>query len=341
MKTEQVFHYCCVGACLWRVSMYLPARDNLIDHIHQSYIPMNPRSQKKVTLILIIALIALIGFLVYRSRTPNTLTATLGNPFVQNVDSQSITQMNITQQEKITTLSKESNIWLVDQPIRFPADTSVIEDLLEKLNTMRVQSIASKTKNNLEAFELDLEHRTIVDLFQKDQKSLSIFIGKIGPGQTTYVTSEQVDRVYLMNQELTSNFLEDFRDMMILSFDPQEITRLQWTRDTGTLTIEKKESVWSGIESDVFDIDQENFDLTLSEITYLRAQDIPDQNQSVTSPILTISFFVGDTERVLKIFPFEKDAQNILVQNHLGYFYWISLEQFQILDITKEKIAKK
>jgi hypothetical protein len=206
---------------------------------------------------------------------------------------------------------------------------------------MRVQSIASNTKNNLEAFELAPDSRNVLDIFQGDKKIATLFIGKTGPGQTTYITSEQVDRVYLMNAELASNLLEDFRDMLILSFDPQEITRVRWTRENGNITIEKKESLWSGTEPDAFIIDQENVSSTLSEMSYLRAQDIPDQNQSVISPLLTVSFFVGETEQTLKIFPFEKDAQNIVVQNQLGYFYWISPEQFETLDITKEKLTTK
>jgi hypothetical protein len=147
------------------------------------------------------------------------------------------------------TLNHENNQWLLKEPRVMPANMRTVNNILETLSLVKIETIHQYEPINLENFSLNKPVLTI-DLFSKLDESLTLNVGLVNPiDNTSYLTVSGKQTIYQI--EVLKNSLEilgltDFIETSIFSSSIDEVAQFHLYQAN------QKES----LESLTFDQDQ-------------------------------------------------------------------------------------
>jgi hypothetical protein len=130
-----------------------------------------------------------------------------------------------------TTLENRDNLWCLLDKEDYPADPTIIEGVLKKIQDFKKINLASRKKDKHSLFEVKEGMGVEVSLYGPDKKELARFlIGKTGPDfLSTYIRKADADDVYLYDDYLRADFDKqenNWRDKTILAFNPNEAVTL-------------------------------------------------------------------------------------------------------------------
>jgi hypothetical protein len=136
------------------------------------------------------------------------------------------------QDQKIEINRQPSGKWVLTHPLQFPADESVIRQVLSALDTSEVKRVLEKkpSKKDLAEFGLDKPYAKLFVKGKKGKALPAILVGDKTPiGRSAYVKRENDPAVLLTSTLLRSSLekkLYDFRDKGILQVDPEKVAKL-------------------------------------------------------------------------------------------------------------------
>lgn len=189
---------------------------------------------RTLSLVLLIQTVLLFGLLLneYKSK-PEILSASkIG------IDSSTIKkarEINIKKGNTLMlTLTKHKGKWLVNGK---PADSEKVNDFLDSILSMSVESDLGPVKNREQEFSLDKFSRYVVEIKSKE-KSLKIIFGKPGPTlHSRYIAVEGSSNVYLVSGS--------FADEITKSPDDWREKRLIRVSDLRGIEVETTSTKWS------------------------------------------------------------------------------------------------
>lgn len=148
------------------------------------------------------------------------------------------------------SLQKKGDGWAVAVNKKtYAADTASVDNLLNTIAKIRVESIVSRNEGKYKAFEVDAENGVEVRIDDAAQKSLARFVvGKSGPDLfSTYLRLADAQQVVLASGMLKMAFdreLKEWRDKTIFSLNQQEITDYQVKGDVQYHLQKKPDGSW-------------------------------------------------------------------------------------------------
>ena len=186
------------------------------------------RSKKElIILILIIAVAA--GYLLLRQK--DRLTYEL--PQLEKIDTQSVVKMTVTGPEGDLLLEKKAEQWQL-MPQGHLADARKIDAMLATLGNLTVTTVVAE-KSSDARYDLDPDHRIEVTAWNDEAMVRQFSLGKAADTfRHTFVKLAGDNRVFHARDNFRDRF--DFtaaglRDKRVLSFEPDQITSIQVTRN--------------------------------------------------------------------------------------------------------------
>lgn len=150
-------------------------------------------------------------------------------------------------------LEKEADSWfLVDGDKKYPADKNSVSSIINELNSLKPESVASTSDKRWIQYEVTDSLGTKVVLKSKSKKVADIVIGKMSFSQsqkaTSYVRLSDDDVVYGVDGYLPMTFNRDrnsFRDKTVADVKKNDLTRFTVTNpNDGTFVLEKGDKSW-------------------------------------------------------------------------------------------------
>jgi len=130
-----------------------------------------------------------------------------------------------------TTLENRDNLWYILDKEEYPADPTLVEGVIKKIQGFKKSNLASRKKDKHSLFEVKEGMGVEVTLLGPEKKELARFlIGKTGPDfLSTYIRKADSDDVYLYGDYLRADFdkqANNWRDKNILAFNTTEVVTL-------------------------------------------------------------------------------------------------------------------
>lgn len=125
---------------------------------------------------------------------------------------------------------KPKGDWEIQQPVIAPADQSMMAQLLEKLQSLRVVDFVANDVADFSIYGLQNEVQQI-SLTNGDGTSRMLALGDIVPDKPAFIYARRADETFVFTLpkevlDLTSYKLEQFRNRTVLPLPPEEITSI-------------------------------------------------------------------------------------------------------------------
>lgn len=173
------------------------------------------------------------------------------------IDADDITQILIypkSMKGEEIKLEKENDSWsVIKADKKYPADENAASSVINELNGMKPESVASTSKKRWSQYEVTDSLGTNVILNSKGKKVADVIIGKISFTQpqkaTSYVRLTSDNVVYAVDGFLSMSFNRDmnsYRDKTVADVKKEDLTRLSLTNpNDGTFVLEKNNNKWT------------------------------------------------------------------------------------------------
>jgi len=153
------------------------------------------------------------------------------SPLFPSFKVEQVKKIVVKKNNTATTLEKRDNLWYLVDKEAYPADPTIVEGVIRKIQGFKKINLASRKKDKHSLFEVNEGMGIEVTLFGPEKKELArFFIGKSGPDfLSTYVRKADSNDVYLYGDYLRGDFdkpTNNWRDKTILAFNPNEVVTL-------------------------------------------------------------------------------------------------------------------
>ncbi|MEE8541433.1 MAG: DUF4340 domain-containing protein, partial [Desulfobacterales bacterium] len=195
---------------------------------------------KKEFFILVIIIVALVGYLIFKNRDRVQYQL----PDLAKIEQNQISKLELTQSGKDIVLNKKDNAWYI-APHEYPADPEKINPMLAALEELKVTALVSESKNYLR-YDLSPEKKITVKAWAGSTPSREVNIGKSAATfQHTYVTLPNDPNVYHARGNFRSKFdqsVDTLRDKLVLSVNVGDLHEIRIIEKGQTTVIRKRKS---------------------------------------------------------------------------------------------------
>jgi hypothetical protein len=152
----------------------------------------------------------------------------------EKVDIERITQIEVSGKGTGVTLSRQGGIWMVTEPVEYPANETLVEDMLTQVDELAVTNLVSTSPANHDLYEVGPDTGVLVRLLggRDGQRRLAEFyIGKMTSDfGHTYIRRFAEDEVFMASGLLQGYFnktVSGWRDKTILSLEIENIEQVE------------------------------------------------------------------------------------------------------------------
>ena len=295
---------------------------------------------KKEFLILILLIVVLAGYLVFKKEDRRHYTL----PDPPAVDTERIDRLTVEKKDRTLEFTRVESGWVVTEQA-YPADEAAVTQMLDALSGLSLSALVSE-KQDLNRYELDDDHGLTATAFEEEAPVLWIKIGKTAPTfNHTFVMVKNDPGIYQAKDAFRSHFnksLDEFRDRRVLTFQEGRIRTItiQTPEKQVILTAREPEGDDKPAKEPVFryedgtDPDSETVSNLLSSLSALTCDHfVPDMDKTdlkTAFPDLTLVLENG-SPLVLKLFDTDKD-EGMATSSMNDYVF--SLKPYVAEDIT-------
>lgn len=193
---------------------------------------------KKEYLILSVVIVALAGYLYYRSadRTHYTL------PKLPALAAGDVTKIQMTRGGETVVLARRDGRWAIE-PQGWPVDPKTAQEILESVTGLSFTALVSESKSYA-IYELDDEKKANVKVWAGEQLRRDFDVGKAAPSfRHTFVRPAGDDRVFHAQDNISFRFrqaVDDLRDKTVMAFKPEDVVEVRITQAGTTTTLTRK-----------------------------------------------------------------------------------------------------
>jgi len=160
----------------------------------------------------------------------NKTTFDLRDKTVIYVKQDNVEKIRIKRPSLDLMLEKNQNTWQITSPVKALADKDRVSQLLEKLKKAKVKKFIDEKTSNLKPYGLVNPYIQIF-LWEKGKDNpLKLLIGNKKKEDTFYARKVENSSVFLIDKDIVDSLpqkAEDIREMHILRFDIDKITKIE------------------------------------------------------------------------------------------------------------------
>lgn len=236
-------------------------------------------------------------------------------PILSSIEEEDIDQIEMRTQARDIDLTKSEGEWRLG-PEGFLAESSKVSQILRTISSLTLTDLVSVSGNH-ERYELDEQSRIRVKAYVNNKIVRQFDIGKRAPSYShTYVMIKGDERIFQAKDDFRTSFdktKDDFRDLLVLSFDKVKITEVSVRKDDLTLRLTKTVSQTSGEEEVLWQTetgenwDSETIDKLLDQLSNLKCTKYyKGDESSLADPVIALNI-IGEDSNTIEIYP-EQDA---------------------------------
>jgi len=232
------------------------------------------------SLVMLAILLALGGY-VYFVEVPRDKKAAEEKKLL-TFDKEAVTELTLTYPDRVLTLKKtDAGKWRITQPVEADADETTVKNLLNAVADAEVKRTLDEVPQDLAVYGLTTPV-VKAKLVLKDGKSVPLVsFGKDTPvGFSTYAQKEGDAKVILVPQTLRMGVVKevkDLRDREILTFNNEEVKKLEIRGPDREIVLNKAETGWALEKPTQAKADETEVKTFLSNLRSLRAQDFIEE----------------------------------------------------------------
>ena len=189
---------------------------------------------KKEYLVLLLVIAGLVAYLFAQKK--GELHYAL--PELSKLEQKRVTQVTVSKGDATITITRDNDRWRI-QPEGFPADSGVVDEMVEKAKDVRLTALASESRN-YGIYQLEDHEKIGVVLTDGETELRQIDIGKRAPSSRhTFVKLKDDHRVFHADGDLVTLFdktVSDLRDKIVMKID-DHIAGIAITTPSGTLNL--------------------------------------------------------------------------------------------------------
>ena len=152
------------------------------------------------------------------------------------VEDQDVHKIVIHSDDKDITLAEKDTTWSIENPGPYPADATVVHQLLTTMRSMRAVNFPDDNPTDLSTYGLDHPRLTVTVIAGKDNAEKRVLLGKEKDKNELYVQTNVRPTVYTVSDWVFRDLnksVGDFRDKTLLAFDRDKITAVTVKRKDG------------------------------------------------------------------------------------------------------------
>jgi hypothetical protein len=216
--------------------------------------------------------------------------------------------MEKKQEEGRADLIKPEEFWEITKPDVVKADKSTVDEILKKLDELKVDEFASDDPEDLSIYGL-IQPQIQAVIYVRESEPKTLLVGK-KTGESVYVKTASEKSVYLVDAGIVDDLSKgmlDLRDKEVLDFTQGDVKRLELKRKDKTIVCIKQEHDWRIIEPVKQKAENYKVDNILSKIDEMKTEKFVAEEASQLSEYgldqpnveVTLTFKDDKTEKLL------------------------------------------
>ncbi len=242
----------------------------------------------------------------YLDSTFNKKPFDLRDKKVLNFDRDKVDRIEVADGDKLLTLAKAGGEWRVAAPVEARGDFGAIEQLISRVQSAQMKSVASEAATALKEYGLDKPATTVTLGLGSARAALAI--GKKADGGDLYARDVSKSQVVTVGADLLTDLqkgVTEYRRKDVFEFRPYNLTRLEVTRGNDVTTFDRLKGkgkdgadVWQNVTAKK-PVDGTKFEAFLAKLSALRAQSFPDAKAKtgLDAPVLVAKATYDDGKK--------------------------------------------
>jgi len=143
------------------------------------------------------------------------------------VEDQDVHKIVLHSGDKDITLAEKDGTWTIESPGPYPADATVVRQLLTTTRSMRAVDFPDEAPTDLTTYGLDHPRLTVTLITGKDNAEKRVLLGKEKEKNELYVQTNVRPTIYTVSDWVFRDLnkpVNDFRDKTLLAFDRDKVT---------------------------------------------------------------------------------------------------------------------
>lgn len=260
---------------------------------------MRPRN----TLLLLLVLLALGGYL-YWVELPSQEREAEAKKLV-SLKKDTVTGMTLTYPDRTIALEKNAEgHWRLTQPVAADADAAVVNNMLTAIEVADVTRSLDDVGDKLASYGLAPPEATVALTLKDGAAFPPIKIGKTTQiGSAAYLQKGDDPKVHIGTMAFQSGMkkqVKDLRDKTLVTFEDQDVQKVELEKDGTTITAERDGDTWRITQPGTYPADSAEIRALLASLRGLRADDFVSDDPAadlatwgLTSPQLRASVWLG------------------------------------------------
>jgi hypothetical protein len=195
---------------------------------------------KKEYIILIVIIIALLGYLFFYKRDRSFYQI----PVLSTIERNDVSKIEITSHDRAIKLVKEGSDWKIS-PDGYLADADKVKAIIDIVTGLTLTALVSESEN-YEIYDLGEKKKINVKTWSKDELVREFDLGKAAASFShTYVKIPRDTSVYHAKENFRRKFdmsVDDMRDKLVLAFETEQINEIGIKKGSDEWLFSKKES---------------------------------------------------------------------------------------------------
>jgi hypothetical protein len=200
------------------------------------------------TLVLIVILGGLVGYIYYLNKGESSPTETKEKAFA-SLKSEDIEEVQIKAADGQTSrVQKADGAWKITSPEEAPADQGELSSITSSLATLDIQRVVDENAADLKQYGLEPAKIEVEFRAKGDKEPRKLQLGEKTPtGGDLYARFPTQKRVFLVSSFLDSTFNKNafaLRDKTIIKIDREKVDRIEIVADKRSVTLAKTGTEW-------------------------------------------------------------------------------------------------
>jgi hypothetical protein len=192
-------------------------------------------------------------------------------------DRGNVTGVDIVTDAETIAVEPAGAQWRITRPVALTADTAEMNDLLEKLATVKVKEFVAEAPRSREAYGLERPLRVSVHTGKdKDRATRTLLVGRVDAEKKgLYAMRDGESSVLLLPEELGKLIPRNvgaIRNKQLVQFERDRITRVDLESPKGAITLVREKDRWTITAPEALPADQVEAGALLARLAELRAQ---------------------------------------------------------------------
>jgi LysM repeat protein len=289
-------------------------------------------SRSTVMLFLLLVVLGVVTLWLLPSKQEREASYAAGEVNIE-LDSASVTRIDIRRSGNLLTLQNVAGVWMITSPNQYPADPTIVKQLIGGFSKFKVGSLISSNPDKQNVFQVDTSGSTVT-VTERSGKSLTMIVGKMGPSfSEVYFRMPDSKDVYLgegIDSWSLAKGVKEWRDKAILSIPSESIKELVYTEGTKIYSFIRDSSGW---KSGGNIVNAPSINAPLSVMSNLRSDDFIDSAMQFPSNPTKV-LIKGAEDITLTIHPLAADSSTYVVQSSKSKQLY-SVSKWTVADLLK------